>query len=188
MAEVITEATMFCAACYGVRGPSVANMSEVRYQVWTSKMRKRNITSAPKLHTLPPTSESFAENVKRAHLQAAVWLSADSGDPPVIDPTELGWTRDEPSRCLVPVSLPPNRPTAPDELLKMICCSCASDPLCSTLHCGCASNHLPCTIFCSCKVVECNSQFSSFAAEMDEDHQYAVTSVGEYDMAGNGNK
>ena len=48
----------------------------------------------PKLMSLSPTSEAFAENVKRAHFQAFIWKAALSEDPPHLDATEFGWSRD----------------------------------------------------------------------------------------------
>ena len=53
--EVIAEASSFVAACYGERS---INMSNVRFDVWLTKMAQ-----TPKLQSLPPTSESFSENV-----------------------------------------------------------------------------------------------------------------------------
>ena len=44
-------------------------------KVWTSRVG-RSLASAPKLTSLPPTTESFQENVARAHLQTAIWKSS----------------------------------------------------------------------------------------------------------------
>ena len=64
--DLIAEASSFVAACYGKKS---INMSNVRFDVWLTKMAKKNIRQAPKLQSLPPTSELFSENVKRAQLQ-----------------------------------------------------------------------------------------------------------------------
>jgi hypothetical protein len=37
-----------------------------KYKEWVRKMR--NVTSAPKLQSLPPTSEALAQNMSRAHI------------------------------------------------------------------------------------------------------------------------
>ena len=57
----------FIAACYGskVRG----NMSEVRKDVWVTKMAKPKVSTTPALKVLPPTTEAFEQNVRRAHIQ-----------------------------------------------------------------------------------------------------------------------
>ena len=64
-------------------------MSNVRFDVWLTKMAKTNIRQTPKLLSLPPASESFSENVKRAHLQTCIWKSAMDSDPPDLDPTNF---------------------------------------------------------------------------------------------------
>jgi len=52
---------------YGVNIKAGEDMSDVHVEVWSRKIGKKNITSAPELKSLPPTSEAFRENVKRAH-------------------------------------------------------------------------------------------------------------------------
>ncbi|KAG0729036.1 hypothetical protein GWK47_031207 [Chionoecetes opilio] len=42
----------------------------------------KGYTSTPKLDSLPPTSEAFEENVKRAHHQASIWRAVKDADPP----------------------------------------------------------------------------------------------------------
>ena len=63
MEFVIQQATSFISASYGQTICSA--MSETRLKVWLSKTGKGS--STPKLCTLPPTTEAFKENVKRAH-------------------------------------------------------------------------------------------------------------------------
>ena len=43
------------------------------------------------LKTLPPTDQSLAYHVKRAHLQALIWKAADQQSPPVVDINQFGW-------------------------------------------------------------------------------------------------
>ena len=45
------------------------DLLEIRVEMWSKKMGKKNITAAPELETVPPTSEAFKENVLRAHFQ-----------------------------------------------------------------------------------------------------------------------
>ena len=80
-------------------------MSDVRYKVWAAKFG-RSASSAPKIHSLPPTSEAFGENVKRAHLQTCIWKVALTFDPPAVDPTIYGYSRHDPSRLLLPTTVP----------------------------------------------------------------------------------
>ena len=79
--DVVEEATAFISSCYGF--PS-ENMSICRVKSWFSKTGKAR-KSAPKLETLPPTTECFKENVKRGHLQIMIWKSTMSQEPPNID-------------------------------------------------------------------------------------------------------
>ena len=43
-------------------------MSETRNVSWAEKVGKGS-TSTPHLNNIPPTTEAFIENVKRAHIQ-----------------------------------------------------------------------------------------------------------------------
>ena len=69
MPAVIKQATTFMTACYGQSGCNT--LSNARLNVWAAKTGK-GYTSTPKLCSLPPTTEAFEENVKRAHHQASV--------------------------------------------------------------------------------------------------------------------
>ena len=79
------------------------------------------------LASLLPTNEAFNENVARAHLQVTVWRNALQPDPPAIDPTAFGWSLEEASKTLIPTTLPSDTPLAPDDLLKLVRCSCSSE-------------------------------------------------------------
>ncbi|KAI8514533.1 corticospinal neuron axon guidance through spinal cord [Branchiostoma belcheri] len=96
------------------------------------------------------TAKAFEENVKRAHIQTAIWKYATSYEPPGLDPVQFGWERDERSRCLVAVTVQPDVTVAPPEVLEMVRCGCATEAPCSTSMCGCYTAHLSCTIFCGC--------------------------------------
>ena len=63
-------------------------------------MSKKRVTSAPDLKCLPPTTDAFAQNVYKAHLQASIWRSVLSPHPPDIDVTQYGWSKDETSKTL----------------------------------------------------------------------------------------
>jgi hypothetical protein len=67
-------------------------------------------------------------NVQQAHIQTAIWKSALDSEPPVLEPAEYGWERDERTRCMISVTLPPNVVVAPPEVLDMIKCGSTADP------------------------------------------------------------
>ena len=146
MESVIQQATSFISACYGQTNCST--MSETRLKVWLSKTGKGS--STPKLCTLPPTTEAFKENVKRAHHQALVWQSLEAQNPPELDSTEYGWVKDDQNKPLQPVTLPDEVELAPEMVLRLIKCGCHSTTPCSSRACSCNSANMKCTIFCAC--------------------------------------
>ena len=156
--DVLKEATNFMTACYKMKTDG-SDMSSVRQKVWASRVGKAP-SCAPKLCSLPPTSEAFRENVKRAHLQTCTWTHAVDTDPPSLDPVQFGWTKDETSKTLVPVMLPKTVQLAPEDVLKLIKCSCESQSPCESLRCTCNKARLSCTIFCACQgaALCCNEQ------------------------------
>ena len=94
--DVTKQATKFMCACYGY--PDCDAISEARQKSWAKKTGKGS-SSIPKLCSLTPTTEAFAENVKRAHLQACIWKAAHDADPPQLDPAEFGFTREMKVQC-----------------------------------------------------------------------------------------
>ena len=96
----------------------------------SKKMGTKHITAAPELKTVPPTSETFKENVLRAHFQVAVWKSAPEPDPPSLDPKEYGWVHDEATKTLTPRTLPSDVALAPSEVLELLRCGCSTDEPC----------------------------------------------------------
>ena len=120
--EVIDQAMMFIGSCYNIKGMS-NDMSEIRYKVWATKFA-RSIATAPKIQSLPPSTAAFTENVKRAHLQTSIWKAALSPDPPQIDPLNYGYIRHEPSKSLLPTTVPNGVALAPDAIMTLIRCNC----------------------------------------------------------------
>ena len=49
--------------------------------MWAKKMSRSGM-SAPNLSSLPPTTESFAQNAAHAHLNVVVWRKAMETNPP----------------------------------------------------------------------------------------------------------
>ena len=140
-------------------------MSNVRFDVGLTKMAKKNIRQTPKLQSLPPTSESFSDNVKKAHLQTCIWKNAKDSDPPDLDPTNFGWT------------IPTDKLPTPLIALQRICCGCASDQSCATARCGCCASQLACTIFCNCFLTSnCQNSFKKVLQSLVM-RRYSVTVI-----------
>jgi hypothetical protein len=99
IAQITNQATAFMAACYGINTPC-SSMTEYRQRQWTQKIRKS--TARQSYVVCPPTTESFEQNVRRAHHQVAHWYSALSGDPPPLNADDYGWEADDTNKCLIP--------------------------------------------------------------------------------------
>ena len=139
MDDIIQEATDFIGLCYGI--PPGEDMSIKRYKAWGRKSPAgKKLKSAPILELLPPTKESFTLNVKRAHFQCPFWLHALCTDPPLLDPVEYGWSKDDVNKSLVPVMLPGDVESFPPEVLKMIACNCLAEMPCGHGNCTCLKN------------------------------------------------
>ena len=167
MKDIIKQATAFMCNCYNVS--NVTTMTEARIKVWTARTGRKQASKVPKLCSLPPTSEVFEQNVKRAHFQCAIWRKALQ-EPPNLDPAEYGWFKDEETKSLQPIMLPPSRPPAPEYILKLVCCSCASEKPCHSSRCGYVAANLACTTFCHCQGSSvCNNERNIMTEELEED-------------------
>ena len=145
--EVLRECTDFFVKCYA--STPCKSMTECRQKQWAIKTGK-SISSAPKLCSLPPTTEAFTLNVLRAHFQLCHWYAALDICPPELNPLEHGFEADHVNKILMPRPLPEDVQAAPDLLLKMIKCCCGSAQSCKGGNCGCSRRQIPCTMFCSC--------------------------------------
>ena len=123
-------------------------MTEARYQAWTQMLTKA-IAKAPKLESLPPTSEAFRENVLRANLQVFIWSKAHLPFLPQVDPVSHGWIME--NGIYSPCHHPNTIELIPHCLKKVIRCQCSSEGACSSRRCGCVSAGLSCTEFCRCQ-------------------------------------
>ena len=168
MDDVLLEATHFVARCYG--WASSESMSATRYDVWIGKISKRKVTGAPKLKSLPTTSEDFEQNERRAHFQVSVWKAAIEKDPPERAPTNFGWEKDEASRSLLPVTISEGVVLAPMDVLKLIRCGCATDQPCATANCMCGTAQMSYTIFCGCHgMEECCNRWTKRVSATEKD-------------------
>ncbi len=74
--------------------------------MWIAQIWKPGLTRVPKLASLPPTTEAFTENIKRAHLQTFLWNSALKLDPQKLEPTDYGWVKEQNMKSLQPSRSP----------------------------------------------------------------------------------
>ena len=92
-------------------------------------------------------------------------------DPPSLNPTEHGYIREESSKSLLPKPIDEDVSLAPQEILKLIRCSCDSETPCKSGICGCVRGRLPCTVFCQCHAEDCHNDLtnSGVASDTDDD-------------------
>ena len=144
--DILLESSRFITACYGWKR---SDFSKIRYELWLVKTSKQKLASTPNLKSLPPTQAAFNEKVERAYLQASIWNAALNRDPPNMNATAFGWSRDKCSETLIrTVQLPPAIEAAPAEVLLMLKCGCSTDEPRQTAQCGCATFQMTCTVFC----------------------------------------
>ena len=159
------QATQFILACYGKS--KCTSLTDARRHVWSEKVSKAR-ASAPAIASLPPTDEAFKQNVLRAHFQLSVWLNALQRDPLPLQPTDYGWTK---NTCddLEPTHVANEVQMVPEELLKLIKCSCKSQQPCRTNRCSCMNANMTCTVFCACNENCQNKSASNLDADDDDD-------------------
>ena len=122
------------------------NLNLLRFR----KFANRVMTSSlfVQVYTLPPTSEAAKYHSMRVYHQVQEWTKPDN----TLQPKEWGWS-------LVQKRLPPKKtdlPAAPDNLLKMVKCSCKQN--CDTKRCTCRKHGLDCSIGCSeCRGMSCTN-------------------------------
>ena len=117
--------------------------------MWAKKV-SRSVASAPKLSSLPTTTESFAQNAARVHLQVAVWKNALEPNPPQMELRDFGWTQVA-FKEMYPTPISDGVAHAPEALLKVVKCSCGGKIQCRTKRCGCRQSNLACSVFCACQ-------------------------------------
>ena len=121
---------------------------QCRRKQWAQRTGKS--TSAPKLCTLPPTTEGHPQNTLRAHHQLCNWYFAMEIDPPEMNSLEYGYEADHINKIVTPRPLPEGVRVAPDEIMEKIRCGCAATQPCKGGKCTCHNKKKPCTMFCGC--------------------------------------
>ena len=163
LSDVVDQATKFIGVYYGNRVGG-ETMSDIRYKIWTTNFGS-TATSAHKIQALPPTTEALIENVKRSNLQSGTWKATLSLDPPALDPVEYGYVRHEPSKTLLPTTVPEGVTLAPDGIMTLIKCNCEGASACRNMRCSCSRSRLPCTLFSKCNAGdECLNELTKTVA------------------------
>ena len=86
-------------------------------------------------------------------------------DPPALDLVEYEYVRHEPSKTLLPATVPDGVTFAPDEIMTLIRCNCEGALACRNMRCSCSHSKLSCTMFCKCNAGdECLNELTKMVA------------------------
>ena len=111
---------------------------------FTDCARVKLFKKAQQLEVIPPTSDALALHIKRAHLQASVWLQADICHPDLPLPENMGWNATDKGYMPILMTLPP----IPDTCFQLVSCGCKGK--CESLRCKCRKSKVPCAGTCYC--------------------------------------
>lgn len=136
---VCVSASDFLTACYGKMYADCKSLTEYRLKMWK---KKTGAGTSIKLSRLPPTTEAANENIKRAHYQVAHWLTAMSGVPPPLSPTDYGWEQD--GSVLKPCTVTTVTKLTQDEILQLVHCGCEKS---AGKSAGSQCSLIGCTVF-----------------------------------------
>ena len=165
--DVVKQATSFMLVCYGV--PKLDSMTQAKANQWKKRVG-RGSSTMHKLCSLPPTDPAFMEKLKRAHFQICIWKHAFDLNVPDLDLVQCGWTKDEATKSLAAVHVPPNTDLALGYIQELIKCSCSSDPPCVSANCCCKKAGMPCSVFCACNITGCYRAQTHGDDDDDDDH------------------
>ena len=124
----------FVCNLYRVTKQTLSTADELRYLRFCQK---------PKNETLPPTSDSLLQHLKRANYQTLVWKQALAAVQNLPDPEGSGWVKEGSS--LKPQYM--TKQPAPTSLLELTKCSCKTG--CEG-NCSCKNTGLSCSEACYC--------------------------------------
>ena len=139
-------------------GKQSDTLDDLRYNKFCEKSASRSKHVQPQ--NLPPTSAAAKYHSMRVYLQVTKWKGL------TLRPEEWGWQIRDGEFTAIMTDLS----AAPENLLKVISCSCASD--CSSFRCSCRKNNITCTSACvHCRGTACmnSSNLEAEAEASDND-------------------
>ena len=121
----------------------------------------------------PPTDESFFQNMKRSHLQIAVWRCSVNADPPTVYIDLYGWGNDGETKYLIPLLVAPDVCLVPEKKMKVFRCGCTSENSCKWGNCSCNNSRLPCSTFCECEGgINCLNLFNAKIRNKEDEEEH----------------
>ena len=72
----------------------------------------------------------FFQNLKRSHLEKAVWRCLLNADPPTVYINLKGWGKEGKTKYLIPLPVALDVCLVPEGIMKVFTCGCDSENLC----------------------------------------------------------
>ena len=127
-------------------GKSTDSLASLRYNIFSKKIASSKSFVRPE--RFPPTESSTSFHSQRVYYQLMIWM----GNVNDKCATDWGWKLE--NNEFVPIMT--MKAAAPDRLLQMIRCNCAT--ACKSPRCSCRGYGLPCTPACgSCQAENCEN-------------------------------
>ena len=126
------EEAMLCL--YHADPKKITSLNELRMKQFLDKTSNTSVPINPK--SLPPTEDACKYHSLRVYHQILTWKGIPA------DPLDFGWEKK--GSFLYPITT--RHPAAPDNVLKVVRCSCKTG--CKTMACSCRKLSLPCSIVC----------------------------------------
>ena len=101
-----------------------------------------------KLESLPPTSDSLIQHIKRSNYETAIWKNAHVGHMHLQSPTDSGGKMSDDGE-LIPILM--TLPAIPEACLEIVACKCVKSN-CLNFLCKCRKSKMLCTSMCTCSV------------------------------------
>ncbi|CAH3022720.1 unnamed protein product, partial [Porites evermanni] len=142
--EIVAAGEKALCCLYG--GRPNEGLDVLRYRRFCQKVATSNTTV--QVQSLPPTSAAARYHSARVYLQVQQWMGRGKN----LNPEDWGWLRIQDRLHARTTDQPP----APDNLLKVIRCTCKQG--CDSRRCSCRKFGIPCSFACSeCRGVNCSN-------------------------------
>ena len=134
--NVIKQCVKFVLSLDPTTKKTPSSMDKLRYLLFCQKRQKSE--------ALPPTSDSFIQNLKRANYHIIVWWKSLVGNQDLPEPQCSGWKEEDGVLCSILMTSDPTL----ESITELTACNCKKSLCRST--CSCANNGLCCTEACFC--------------------------------------
>ena len=141
-----------------------------------SKNREKSSIHSSQTMFLTTNHRSFSAQCEKSSLPMCYLEESPHARATKFGSYRIWVVKDEVTKSLQPVMLPPTKLPAPDYILKLVCCSYSSAQPCHSSESGCVAANLACTTFCHCQGGSiCNNEQTRATEEVDEEEEHLKT-------------